>query len=375
MRSVPILALTAVLGRAVADTHYMFAGFFDGPTILGIEFDDAANTLTVINNSTIEGEVSKWISLDARLQNLYVCASSGFQSYAITEDLNLEYQSNVTLTTACANANFVAASPVEPYPVFGAPFSTGCSSLAMTVDDAGSLQTAVGNLTYSSTGGVHGLDISADGKFVYSADDRGNAVWVHSYDSETETVEELQYLEAPADVGPRHLAVHPLGQWVYVAFESGNAIGVYARDTTTGLLTYTNTSWPMIPEGSNSSSYWVDEVVVSHATTTSSPKYLIASTRSNVADEPGYVSAFSLDAETGAIAEQLFLVPTTSSGGNANAVTGARFSEEYFAITNNDLNVDSGTNFVEVWKIDGDSAAAVAHLDVYAQPANVAWVS
>lgn len=49
----------------------------------------------------------------------------------------------------------------------------------------------------------------------------------------------------------------------------------------------------------------------------------------------------------------------------------ALFSEEYFAIT------DSGSNFIEMWKIDedGKDAAAVAHLGLSAGPANVVWVS
>lgn len=66
-------------------------------------------------------------------------------------------------------------------------------------------------LTYGNNTGVHGLDLSLDGDFVYSADDMGNAVWVHSYDSDTQTVEQIQYLAAPSGANPRHLAVHPNG--------------------------------------------------------------------------------------------------------------------------------------------------------------------
>ncbi len=124
------------------------------------------------------------------------------------------------------------------------------------------------------------------------------------------------------------------------------------------------------------SSYWADEVLASIPRSSSnnsptSPKYLLASTRSRTSDIPGYVSAFALDSKTGAITEQLFLTPTTNSGGAANAVTPAPFNEDYFAIT------DSESNFLEMWKIDPSgeetTAAPVAHLDLETGPANIVW--
>lgn len=118
------------------------------------------------------------------------------------------------------------------------------------MDNDGTLQSVVANLTYNSTSGVHGLDVSPDDAFVYSADDTGNAVWTHSYDSNTSTVETLQNLAAPPGADPRHLAVHPNGAWVYVVYEAANPVAVYARDTTTGLLTDKNTTYSLLPPGS-----------------------------------------------------------------------------------------------------------------------------
>lgn len=247
--------------------------------------------------------------------------------------------------------------------------------MAISVDDAGTLQSTFANATYNSAGGVHGTGLSADNAFLYSADDMGNAVWVHSYDSTTGVIEEVQYLEAETGMNPRHLAVHPGGEWVYVDYEEGNAIAAYTRDTSTGELTYTNTSYSLLPAGfTNTSSYWADEVLFSvpSDTNSTSPKYLLAATRSRTVGIPGYVSAFALSS-TGAIESQLFLVETTNSGGSANAVSPAGFSEEYFGIT------DSGSNFLEVWKISGNgtstTAAAVAHLGLANGPANIVWYS
>ncbi|KAJ4352405.1 uncharacterized protein N0V89_007753 [Didymosphaeria variabile] len=376
MRSLSSLSLLAAVPSVLGDKHYFFSGFFAGSTIAGIEFDDSANSLTLVNNITAQSsDGSKWIAIDERKENVYVATTGEIQSYAVTANKSLEYKSNITLSSSCQNANFIAAANTAPYTVFGVAYSTGCAAQAITVDDTGSLQNAVANLTYNTTAGVHGLDLSPDAAFIYSADDMGNAVWVHSYNSTTQAAAELQYLAAPEGANPRHLAVHPNGKWVYVIYEEANSLAVYARDTETGLLTDKNTTYSLLPAGfTNTSSYWADEVKFSlpafNASATS-PKYLITGTRSRTTSLQGYVSAFALDATTGGVTEQLFLLPTTSSGGSANAVAPAPFSEEYFAIT------DSGSNFVEVWKMDdeGMSAASVAHLGLGAGPANVVWVN
>jgi carboxy-cis,cis-muconate cyclase len=62
-------------------------------------------------------------------------------------------------------------------------------------------------------------------------------------------------------------------------------------------------------------------------------------------------------------------MPTTNSGGSANAVSPAGFSEDYFAIT------DSGSNFVEVWKMSENEteAGVVAYLGLEEGPASVVW--
>lgn len=110
-----------------------------------------------------------------------------------------------------------------------------------------------------------------------------------------------------------------------------------------------------------------DEVVVSSRNTTS-PKYLYASTRSS-STAPGYVAGWYLDPDTGAITGTAFQVPTTGTGGGANAVVPAEFSEDYFSIT------DSAADFVEVWKVsnNGSSASAVGHVDLDNGPANAVW--
>jgi carboxy-cis,cis-muconate cyclase len=155
-------------------------------------------------------------------------------------------------------------------------------------------------------------------------------------------VEEVQYLATAIWSDPCHLAVHPNGKWVYVVYEAASSIAVYNRDPITRDLSFSNTAYHLLPSGftNATSSYRADKVVFSkpakRSSSENSPSYLLAETRSRTTSLPGYVSAFALDPATGAIAEQLFLLPTTSSGGSANAVSPADFSEDYFAI------IDSG---------------------------------
>ncbi|KAI1839753.1 hypothetical protein JX266_014035 [Neoarthrinium moseri] len=364
------LALVVLAGAslAAAETHIMFTGFFSKPAIYALEFNDTAGTLTLIANNTVSATDPKWIALDAKKQTIYATNTGQFHSYALnTTDYSLTFSNAISHPDeSCTNSNFVMASQIEPYAVYGVPYTTGCAALAMNVDDLGALSAIFGNLSYSSECGNHGMTITSDGRFVYSAADAGKAVWAHAVDANADTVTELKYIAAPSDSDPRHLAVHPNGKFVFVVYEEACELAVLSRDQSTGLLVNTNTTYPLIPETlTNTSSYWADEVTILGST--SSPQYLIAATRSHNETKKGYVTAFSLDATTGAIVEQLFLTETTGSGGNANSVSVAGFNEEYFAIT------DSGDNFIEIWYINGTSAAPVAHLDLDGQPANVAW--
>lgn len=55
------------------------------------------------------------------------------------------------------------------------------------------------------------------------------------------------------------------------------------------------------------------------------------------------MSAFSLNRD-GHILEQLFTLPTTTSGGGANAVAPSFFSDKYVALT------DHSQGFVQIWE-------------------------
>lgn len=65
MRSLSLLAVG--IAPVLADSHYFFTGFFSGSTIVGVEFDDVASTLTLVNNITTDASSgAKWITLDVK---------------------------------------------------------------------------------------------------------------------------------------------------------------------------------------------------------------------------------------------------------------------------------------------------------------------
>ncbi|CAJ2512503.1 Uu.00g055180.m01.CDS01 [Anthostomella pinea] len=210
---------------------------------------------------------------------------------------------------------YVVADPHPPYAVYGSFFGgdAGCGAV-MSVDD-GVLDASILNYTYFTSSGVHGTAFGPDSKFIYSADDTGNTLWTHSVDSSTVC---------------SHV-VYPLKQ-----------------------------------SNDSASDFWADEVALS-----ASGSYVWATNRAR-SSTAGYISAFTLD-ESGAILQQNFLLPTTSTGGAANSVAPSPFSDRFVALT------DSSVGFVEIWELaeDGQAASVVAHIDLVDGGccANAVWYS
>lgn len=88
--------------------------------------------------------------------------------------------------------------------------------------------------------------------------------------------------------------------------------------------------------------YWSAEVMLSR-----SERYLWATSRAQSnTTYPGYVSAFLLSGE-GQIIKRMFMVPTTTVGGWANAISPAPWSDEYAAMA------DHPTVYVQMFKMEG----------------------
>ncbi|KAL1616532.1 hypothetical protein SLS56_011370 [Neofusicoccum ribis] len=365
MKTYQLLGLPAL---AAATKHHLFVGTFSGANLYAVEFDDEALSLTLTKNITANA-AHAWINLSHDKKNLYAVEDGGWDSYTVDNSSSLTHNSYIPISGNCSTTRsiFVLSATKAPYNVYGDPFGN-CANV-LSVDEDGALAAVAQNISYGTDSGVHGLAMSPDGAFVYSADDSGNAVWTHAVDAATGLLTQVDSLAAPSTgADPRHAAVHPGGKFLYVVLEGANQLAQYSLDPATGVPTFTNVTFPLIPQNeleSNNDNYWSDDAMVA-----SSGTFLWASSRSRDETLPGYISGYSLSA-TGAITKQIFLTNTTTSGGSANAVTAAPFSDEFVALT------DTQEEFLQIWRyVNGTTAEVVARLDLQDGGccANAVWV-
>ncbi|KAK0714188.1 Lactonase, 7-bladed beta-propeller-domain-containing protein, partial [Lasiosphaeria miniovina] len=270
---------------------------------------------------------------------------------------------------ACKNATsaFVEASPWPPYTVYSVswPGPNACG-MALSVDDSGALGGVTHSWKYGSQSGVHGLALGRRGNdtFLYAADLSGDAVWTHRIDGQTGAVVEVGKKAMPrTNMHPRHVRVHPNGTYLYVVMEAANSLVAFGIDDISGAAHDAGKEYSLIPTGNNNKNYWSAEVMLSP-----SGRYLWATARAqrNV-DVVGYISCYLLAAD-GAIVKLMFMVPTTTTGGWANAISPAFWSDEYAALA------DTPTGYVQIWKlsepkdtpqgVEYGTAKAVARVDI-----------
>lgn len=145
----------------------------------------------------------------------------------------------------------MTAASQPPYAVYTTPFggNSGCGAV-LSVAANGSLSSLIQSYNYSSSSGVHGLAFSPDQKYLYSADDSANSLWAHSIDPTSGKLVQVAKIAGPeTGADPRHIAVHSKGAYLYAIFEGTNKVALYQLDKATGIPTFTNTTYPLIPSG------------------------------------------------------------------------------------------------------------------------------
>jgi len=345
---------------AQAAKHHLFVGTFQDRALYALEFDDVNLALTLTTNISAS-DTHTWITLSHNCKALYGSGigSGAWYSYTINNSSSITPSGAVPLKGNCISAlpgvnagngpsglHSVAGS-TPPYAFYGA--GPTCGNV-LSVDPTTSALLSVSqeipysfnSTTFSITSTLmHGFALSADGRFLYGVDTRGNSLWIYSVDKTTGHLNLISAMPGPVPgANPRHVATHPSGGYLYVALEGANALTQYKVDKKTGLPARESTSYPLIKPGLNPSAWWPDEVMISH-----SAKYLWATNRGRQAGTKGFISAFRLG-DSGEIERQLFLMETTTSGGSANAVTPAPFGDEWVALT------DTEKGLVQIWRFD-----------------------
>lgn len=259
--------------------------------------------------------------------------------------------------TTKTRAIFLLAAKKPPYLVYCNPFydHAGCGNI-FSVNADGSLKENVQNYEYSPQSAIHGMVFDPSEEYLYSADMWANRIWTHRKDPSTGLLETVGSLEASEDHDqPRWVAMHPSGNYLYALMEHGNTLAEYVIDPSSHLPVWTYRSFPLVPRflvQKGPKLYRADVCVLSHT-----GKYLFATSRSNAAGTPGYISIFALSAE-GSIERQMALQPTTTGGGHSNAVAPCDWSDEWIALT------DDEVGFLEIYRWDGDWLARVARCEV-----------
>ncbi|KAH8893006.1 3-carboxy-cis,cis-mucoante lactonizing enzyme [Thozetella sp. PMI_491] len=278
------------------------------------------------------------------------------------------------------------ASQVQPYNVYIAswPGPNACA-LSLSTWANGTLDKAIDSWGYAPTSAVHGFALgsstglgNAGGQLLYSADVGGDSIWTHRVRASDGKVTQVGRHTVAAGSHPRHLAVHPQGQYLYSVMEAGNRVAAFSLSSDfsqSGYIDEEESSYSLLPTAKDTASYWSAEVMLSQ-----DARYLWATARAQQnTTRLGYISAFLLD-DDGTIVKRMFMVPTTTKGGIANAIAPAPWGPAWAAMA------DFGTGYVQMWRMTGrnestdgvveyTSATAVARVDISDGGccANVAW--
>ncbi|KAK8169837.1 hypothetical protein IWX90DRAFT_485728 [Phyllosticta citrichinensis] len=278
------LLLSGLAALAAGAKHHLFAGTFGGSYLYALEFDDEAASLTLTANITAAGP-HPWISLSHDKKALYATDDGSWHSYSVLNNgssPNLKHSASVPISGDCQSDRgiHIIGSTVPPYNVYADPFGD-CANVVSVDGRTGALFAVAQNVSYmSGSSGVHGLALHPSGKYLYSADDSGNAVWTHSIANGTGLLDLVAKTDAPSTgANPRHAAVHPLGGFLYVVLEESNELAQYRIDQASGKPNFSDVTYPLIADGLDDSLYWSDGVAVSP-----SGCFLYASSRT------GYVS-------------------------------------------------------------------------------------
>ncbi|KAJ5096484.1 hypothetical protein NUU61_005840 [Penicillium alfredii] len=366
--------------------HHLMVGTWTAPgRIYTVQFDDEALTLDLVKKTDIpEAEPISWMTFSHDKKTIYGAAMKKWNSFAVHSPTEIAHQTSHPVAghpQAASNdtntrAIFVLAARQPPYNVYGNPFYkyAGYGNV-FSVKPNGALDTNVQNYEYEHTTGIHGMVFDPTETYLYSADLQANKIWTHRKDPQTGQLTLVDCLEAPSpDDHPRWMEIHPSGKYLYALMEAGNRLAVYVIDERAHKPVFTHITYPLLPSGECDSSQrcrpsklipllpgtglpprnkYRGDVTF----TTQSGEYLFATTRSNHFDVTGYITAFKLGPH-GEIERQLFINPTSTSGGHSNAVSPCDFSDEWLALCDDQLG------FVEMYRWRDEKLARVARVDI-----------
>jgi carboxy-cis,cis-muconate cyclase len=251
-----VFAALILAGRCFAELHHLFTSSFSTPHLYSLEFDDEKNSIVDIANITAH-DGHPWISFSYDKGSLYAGESDGFASYAVENSTSLIYSQSVKVQAECGGKKdglgspYVVAELRAPFTVFGA--SSSSCGVAMSVEPDGKLQSLVQSFKYRDGSAIKGLALDPDNRYLYSADENNNGIWVHLVNDQG-TVNQVGFTASPiANSGPKHVIVHPDGKYLYAILSQANTVAVFAINSGTGSdtnrLAFTGITYSLTPPG------------------------------------------------------------------------------------------------------------------------------
>jgi carboxy-cis,cis-muconate cyclase len=222
--TIPIVALIPLV---TGTKHNMFVSSFRTRHLFALSYDNETGTLD--NERTMMGSSGHtWMTFNADKTILFASQRDGWTSYKVLSPTSLAQTASVTLMGTCKGQRIrhgqtvLYASKAPPYAVYGAGRSP--CGIVMNLGPDGSLGGITQNLAYeppltsssANSSRVEGFAMSSDGRWLFSADSRGEGIWIHAVDAKG-ALSTVRFVPIRVeDVRPRRLVMHPSGQFLYV---------------------------------------------------------------------------------------------------------------------------------------------------------------
>lgn len=247
------LMLLSSAAITLADKHHLIVGAYNRPVLFSLQYDTDSHQLKQTGRFAAHSG-HPWLSLSHDKKTLYGAEKDGWSSYSVHDGTSMRFQSNITVTDPCPGETgsplhgrtSVLAEAKPPYNVFGSA-KRACGSVISTNAD-GSLNQVLQNINYGANSRIHGMVADPNSDFVYSADEKGNGIWVHQVDPNTGALVPLSFSAFPvANAAPRRLALSGSSKYLYVLLSKLTKVGVY--EVNGPELRYTGMNYTLVPEG------------------------------------------------------------------------------------------------------------------------------
>lgn len=255
MRSTQLAAGVACVATTWAAVHHLFVGSFKSNHLFSISYDETSGGFSTEKAlQAHNGHPTLDFNYDKTV--LYGAERDGWSSYSIHGPADLEFTANIKLKSRCDGDEYkhgqttLFASKKFPFQVYGSGRSPCGAVLGVRVD--GTLDAVVQNISFRTTSRVKGMVSDAEGRTLFSADQKGNGIWVHRIDAKTGKLDRGAFTEIPIDkTRPAKLVLHPNGKYLYVLLSKKNAVALYeVGQRGNGLapqLRFTNITFSLIP--------------------------------------------------------------------------------------------------------------------------------